>query len=53
MKNNNSPGSDGLTKEFYEYSWDLIGDEVVNMLNDAYSKETPPRSLKGYPYTTK
>lgn len=37
LKNGKSPGSDGLTVEFYKHFWPLIGDTVVNSLNCAYS----------------
>ena len=36
MQNNKSPGSDGLTKEFYYAFWDIIGDYVVNSFNYAF-----------------
>ena len=31
MKNDKSPGSDGLTSEFYKRFWEEIGDDVVRM----------------------
>ena len=36
MQNNKSPGSDGLTKEFYCAFWDVISDYVVNSFNYAF-----------------
>ena len=36
MKNNKSPGVDGLPKEFYVSNWDLIGDYFVNMTNTCF-----------------
>ena len=36
MKNNKSPGVDGLPKEFYVSNWDLIGDYFVNMANTCF-----------------
>ena len=34
MKNNKSPGSDGLPKEFYVEMWDTIGPDLVETLNN-------------------
>ena len=34
MKNNRSPGSDGLPKEFYLELWDTIGEDLVETLNN-------------------
>ena len=34
MKNNRSPGSDGLPKEFYLEMWDMIGADLVETLNN-------------------
>ena len=36
MKNNKSPGNDGLTKEFYLAYFPLIGDLLVNCLNYSF-----------------
>lgn len=33
MKNGKSPGSYGLTAEFYKYHWNLVGQLVVNSFN--------------------
>ena len=38
MKLNKSPGSDGLTVEFYRKFWPKIGDFLVNSLNHSYEK---------------
>ena len=35
MQNNKSPGSDGLTTEFYRAFWDIISTYVVNSFNYA------------------
>ena len=37
MQNNKSPGSDGLTKEFYRAFWDIISNNVVNSFNYAFN----------------
>ena len=37
MQNNKSPGSDGLTTEFYRALWDIISTYVVNSLNYAFN----------------
>jgi exonuclease III len=36
MKLNKSPGSDGLTVEFYKQFWNILGQIIVNSLNFAY-----------------
>ena len=36
MQNNKSPGSDGLTTEFYRAFWDIISTYVVNSFNYAF-----------------
>jgi len=38
MKNNKSPGSDGISAEFYKIFWNYIKQYVVNSLN--YSLDT-------------
>ena len=37
MKNNKSPGVDGLPKEFYEINWNVLGDYFVKMANCCYN----------------
>ena len=37
MRNNSSPGSDGLTAEFYKAFWGKIGPLVVDSLNEAFN----------------
>ena len=37
MQNNKSPGSDGLTTEFYRAFWDIISNNVVNSFNYAFN----------------
>lgn len=39
MKANKSPGLDGLTVEFYNKFWHLIGQLVVNSLNTGFLRE--------------
>ena len=38
MKNDKSPGSDGLTSEFYKRFWEEIGDDAVQSINSAFDK---------------
>ena len=38
MKLNKSPGNDGLSTEFYVLFWSVIGDIVVEALNESYTK---------------
>ena len=46
MKNNKSPGEDGLSKEFYLEFKDLLLEEMGEMLNNILCKEEFPESLK-------
>ena len=46
MKGNKSPGNDGLSVEFYELFWPVIGDIVVMALNEAFVKEELSSSQK-------
>ena len=38
MKNNKSPGSDGITCEFYKIFWKTIGKYFINSINYSYEK---------------
>ena len=38
MKNNKSPGSDGLSKEFYQSFWDVIGSDLLEVFNACYEE---------------
>ena len=39
MKNNKTPGNDGLTKEFYETFWDKLKTPLMKSINrDFYTK---------------
>jgi hypothetical protein len=40
MKNNKSPGSDGLTAEFYKKFWHLLKDFFVKCLNQTFNEGT-------------
>ena len=35
---NKSPGTDGLTAEFYSFFWDLLSDTMVNSFNYGFQK---------------
>ena len=37
MKFNKSPGNDGLTVEFYNTFWPIVGGIVIDVLNEAYA----------------
>lgn len=36
LKNNKSPGNDGLTAEFYKHFWPVLGNLLVDSLNTAH-----------------
>ena len=36
MRNNKSPGIDGLPREFYKTFWNIIGDDLCETLNNIY-----------------
>lgn len=36
LSNNKSPGSDGLSKEFYEHFWDLLSRDLIEVFNISY-----------------
>ena len=46
IKKNKSPGLDGLTIEFYEKFWSLLGPIIVNVYNNSYDNEILPKSLR-------
>ena len=39
MKNNKTPGNDGLTKEFYETFWDVLKTPLMESINQAFHKK--------------
>ena len=40
MENNDTPGTDGLTPEFYRYFWNLLGSFMINCFNYAFQNGT-------------
>ena len=40
MENNKTPGTDGLTPEFYRFFWNLLGSFMVNSFNYAFRNGT-------------
>ena len=46
MKNEKSPGVDGLPKEFYQINWDIIGDGFVKMANGCFKRGTLSETQK-------
>ena len=39
MQDCKSPGNDGLTKEFYEYFWNVIKDPLMSSIKEARKKK--------------
>ena len=46
MKLNKSPGTDGLTSEFYQHFWPLIGDIITESLNESFEDKEMSYSQK-------
>ena len=44
MKTNKSPGMDGITTEFYQAFWPLLGNLLVGVFNDSYELGKLPDS---------
>ncbi len=45
MKGNKSPGSDGLTPEFYKYFWSELKGSFIDMLKETYEYGELPKSM--------
>ncbi len=46
MSSNKSPGSDGLTANFYKHFWDVLKEPFSHMLKEATDNITFPSSMK-------
>ena len=46
MKNNKSPGSDGLSTEFYKCFWDDVKLMVIESINEGFKKQELSESQK-------
>ena len=46
MQDWKSPGNDGLTKEFYQYFWNLIKNPLMNSIKEARKKKKLSISLR-------
>ena len=46
MKQNKSPGLDGLTVEFYQAFWPLLGNFLIGVYNESYQRGSLPESQK-------
>ena len=46
MENNKTPGTDGLTPEFYRFFWNLLSSFMVNSFNYAFRNGTPSISQR-------
>ena len=38
MKNDKSPGKDGMTVNFFKFFWKDLGDFIINSLNEGFEK---------------
>ena len=43
-KNDKSPGTDGLTDEFYKSFWQLLGKDLVQVFNHSFENKELPDS---------
>ena len=46
MERKKSPGSDGLPVEFYLLFWEIIGEDLADVLNHSYEVSTLPSSMR-------
>ena len=46
MKKNKSPGLDGLTTEFYQTFWPVVGNLLINVFNESYENGNLPDTQK-------
>ncbi|CAC5371645.1 unnamed protein product [Mytilus coruscus] len=46
FKNNKSPGVDGIGKSFYTKFWNIIGEDLVEVLNNVYLNRELTESMK-------
>jgi exonuclease III len=46
LRNGKTPGSDGLPKEFYMCFWELLKDDLLEMLNNCLSDGVMPDTLR-------
>ena len=46
MERRKSPGSDGLPVEFYLLFWEIIGEDLVEVLNHSYEVSVLPSSMR-------
>ena len=46
MKHNKSPGLDGLTVEFYQAFWPLLGNFMIDVYNESYQNGSLPESQR-------
>ena len=46
MKKNKSPGLDGLTTEFYQTFWPVVGNLLINVFNESYENGSLPDTQK-------
>ena len=46
MKQNKSPGLDGITVEFYQAFWPLLGNFLIGVYNESYQRGSLPESQR-------
>ena len=46
MKRNKAPGLDGISIEFYQHFWPLIGELLINEFNESFENQILPSSQR-------
>eukprot|EP00252_Welwitschia_mirabilis_P020696 TRINITY_DN5118_c0_g3_i1.p1 TRINITY_DN5118_c0_g3~~TRINITY_DN5118_c0_g3_i1.p1 ORF type:complete len:124 (+),score=12.54 TRINITY_DN5118_c0_g3_i1:387-758(+) len=42
---NKSPGPDGYNSGFFKFAWDIVGEEITEVVREFFQRDTFPKSL--------